>query len=115
MDQIASLVPASFECSTELRNGTDILSIRGKASTLYQQPLRVDFNARKGSKVRTIFDQQLAEAMLHDRTMDLEFACTFWLTGQTVKTSLFQISGHQSQFLELSDRLYSNYLKLSSI
>jgi hypothetical protein len=95
--QIAHLILDRFEC--KLNFGKENNIIKGKVEDFRNFPLRIEFEAPKGSPGRKALKTALQE------NLDLKFSCKLSTVSHTVKINTFSISSSEFQEMGIQEKL----------
>jgi hypothetical protein len=96
--QIAHLVLDNFECNLNFGGKNDF--IKGRVDNFRKFPLRMDFEAAKGSKERDIL-----KSYLQQHSQDLKFKCKLSSVSHTVKINTLAISSSEYQQMGIREKL----------
>jgi hypothetical protein len=102
-NQILRFVPVTYDCSIELTHGEQDTIIFGKASHLYEMPLRVEFIAPPGSHQRSLFESLIKESTVTQQPIDLKIDCDMLLYGSSLNESSSQMHRHSFFTSEFED------------
>jgi hypothetical protein len=95
--QIAHLILDNFEC--KFYYGEENNFIKGKVEDFRSFPLRIKFNARKGSPGREVLKTYLQQ------NIDMEFSCKLSSVSHTVKINTLSISSSEFQEMGIKEKL----------
>jgi len=96
--QIAHLVLDNFECHINFGGKNDF--IKGRVDHFRKFPLRMDFEAPKGSKEREVL-----KPYLQQHSQDIKFKCRLSSVSHTVKINTLAISSSEYQQMGIREKL----------